>query len=102
MGGERFRRERNGAVVRGEGIDVPADLMQEPGAALPGDRVAVTLPQGLVVRTQRLVVLVRRRVDVPSKPPGIRSVRGNLDHAAETARSPLRFTPAEGGGGLAS
>ena len=85
MGRERFRRECNGPVVRGDGIDVPANLMQEPGAALPGDRVAVTLPQGLIVRTQRLVVLVRRRVDIPSKPPGIRVVRVNLDHAVETA-----------------
>ena len=85
MGRERFRRECNGPVVRGDGIDVPADLVQEPGAALPGDRVAVTLPQGLLVRTQRLFGLVRRRVDVPSKPPGIRVVRVNLDHAVETA-----------------
>src|SRR5437870_13659316 len=95
MGREGSRREGNGAIVRGDGIDVPADLVQEPGAALPADRVPVTLPQGLVVRTQRLVVLVRRRVDIPSKPPGVRVVRVNLDHAVETAQRPLRFARGE-------
>ena len=95
MGREGFRREGNGAIVRGNGIDVPADLVQEPRAALPGNRIAVPLPQGFVVRTQRLFVLVRRREDVPPKPPGVRVVGVNLDHAVETAQRPLRFARGE-------
>src|SRR5256886_2516850 len=99
-GSERLWGYADRAVVRADRIDAPARLAQQLGPARPRGRVSVSLTEGLVVGSQRLVVLVRRPEDVPAEPPRIRVVRVQLDHAAETPDRPLRLSPGEGGGAL--
>src|SRR5207244_8591371 len=56
---ERLRSEADRSIVGADRIDASADLAQQFGAARPPRGVAVPLAEGLVVGSQRLVVLIR-------------------------------------------
>src|SRR3989442_5222132 len=94
-GSERLWGYADRAVVRADRIDASARLAQQLGPARPRGRVSVSLPERLVIGSQRLLVLVRGPEDVPAEPPRIRVVRVQLDHAVETPDRPLRLSRGE-------